>query len=295
MKRKSSGFTLIELLVVIAIIGILVGLLLPAVQAAREAARRSSCFNNMKQVGLALHNYHSSHQVLPPGWIGLDPRSGKPLAEGEPGWGWASLILPQLEQGNLARALIRYSLPITDPGNEEVRGTFLQVYRCATDSPNREFELFREDSRNVVLTRLPSSNYVGVHGTLELERCKGLRLGVTCQSDGTFYHLSRTRLADIRDGLSNTAIVGERASQLGNSTWLGFVRGGNEAMARVVGVADHAPNHPGGHLDDFSSEHPAGINFVLGDGSVRLINRTVDLEVYRAMVTRSRREGATLE
>ena len=295
MNRKPNGFTLIELLVVIAVIGILVSLLLPAVQAAREAARRTSCFNNLKQVGLALQNYHSSHKVLPPGWMGLDPRTGRPLAQGGPGWGWASFILPQLEQENLARGLIRYSLAITDPANDEARGIFLPVYRCATDSPDREFDLLREDSTTTVLTRLASSNYVGVHGTLELERCEGLRPGIVCQSDGTFYHLSRTRLADIRDGLSNTAIVGERSSELGNSTWLGFVQGGNEAMARIVGVADHGPNDPGGHLDDFSSYHPAGINFVFGDGSVRLIHRTVDLEVYRAMVTRSGREGTTLD
>ena len=292
MKRKPLGFTLVELLVVITVIGILVSLLLPAVQAAREAARRSSCFNNMKQIGLALTNYHGSHQTLPPGWIGLDPRTRKPLAEGDPGWGWASFILPQLEQENLARALV-YSLPIIDPANDEIRSTFLPVYRCASDSPAREFELPRKDSPSMILTRLATSNYVGVHGTLELDACEGLRPGIICQSDGTFYHLSRTRFADIRDGLSNTAIVGERSSEFGSSTWLGSVRGGDEAMARILGVADHAPNALGAHLDDFSSRHPAGIQFVMGDGSVRLVHRTVDLEVYRAMVTRARRETIT--
>src|SRR5688572_7073348 len=98
MRRHHRGFTLVEILVVIAIIGILVGLLLPAVQAAREAARRTSCFNNMKQIGLALHSYHDTFRTLPPGWLAHDPVTRQPWTEGETGWGWASLILPFIEQ-----------------------------------------------------------------------------------------------------------------------------------------------------------------------------------------------------
>ncbi len=97
MIKVRRGFTLIELLVVIAIIAVLIALLLPAVQAAREAARRSQCVNNMKQMGLALHNYHDAMSVFPPGYIAAGPYS-----DGEtdvsPGWSWASMILPQLDQ-----------------------------------------------------------------------------------------------------------------------------------------------------------------------------------------------------
>src|SRR5688500_8092117 len=104
--RTRHGFTLVELLVVIAIIGVLVALLLPAVQAAREAARRSSCRNNLKQVGLALHNYHDVYQQLPAGWQGFAATGSKVSeAEGTPGWGWASAILPQMEQTALADSL----------------------------------------------------------------------------------------------------------------------------------------------------------------------------------------------
>ena len=295
MYQRTRGFTLIELLVVIAIIGILVGLLLPAVQAAREAARRTSCFNNMRQLGLALHTYHGAHRTLPPGWISLEPGTGRPWAEGQPGWGWASFILAQMEQETIANGLIHHSLSIVDPLNDAARTTFLPSFRCPTDAPPRHFDLRKEGMPDTVVARLATSNYVAAHGTRELEDCEGLRPGIICSSDGSFHHLSSIRLADIRDGLSNTFIVGERASVFGNSTWLGFVQEGEEAMARVLGIADHPPNAPGGHLDDFSSHHPAGTNFLLGDGSVRLIHETIDLDVYRALVTRAEGEAVQLD
>src|SRR3982750_4328009 len=107
MKPRRSGFTLIELLVVIAIIAVLIGLLLPAVQAAREAARRAQCVNNLKQIGLALHNYESSHESFPAGyqsWPGVGFRDGQ-TGDWGPGWGWLTTLLPFVEQGNLYNAL----------------------------------------------------------------------------------------------------------------------------------------------------------------------------------------------
>jgi len=120
-----SAFTLVELLVVIAIIGVLVGLLLPAVQAAREAARRLQCSNNLKQIGLALHNYESTFRRLPSGYITFATRNGAgpssaaidPITwDAAPGWGWSSLILPFIEQGALSNSL-RYDRPIWDLAN----------------------------------------------------------------------------------------------------------------------------------------------------------------------------------
>ena len=90
------AFTLVELLVVIAIIGILIGLLLPAVQAAREAARRMECLNNMKQIGLALHNYHDVNGAFPSAWRGYVPNGQAPCVYGSPGWGWAAAIVPHM-------------------------------------------------------------------------------------------------------------------------------------------------------------------------------------------------------
>ncbi len=120
--HRSEGFTLVELLVVIAIIGILIALLLPAVQAAREAARRSTCTNNLKQIGLALHNYQSVHNVLPYG-------SGYPWAAGGT---WATVILPQIEQEPLYR-LFNFSLPLYDPANRPAVITPVATYICPSD------------------------------------------------------------------------------------------------------------------------------------------------------------------
>ena len=279
MSRKVQGFTLVELLVVIAIIGILIALLLPAVQAAREAARRSSCLNNMKQMGLALHNYHDVHGRLPPGWIGYVPATNAPDPEGVTGWGWASMILPYMEQGNVTQNLLRSDLPITDAANAGARVLPLPIYLCPSDSGEPIFDLNAEDGSGPML-KLATANYIGVFGTLEIE-------DTPSNSNGAFYHHSRVRFADITDGLSQTLLTGERSSKLDYSTWTGVVPGGEEAMARIVGSADHTPNHFNGHLDDFSSRHPGGTHFLLGDGSVKFISDSINLQTYQGLTTRA--------
>lgn len=283
---KRQGFTLVELLVVIAIIGILVALILPAVQAAREAARRTQCHNNLKQLGLAALHYHDVHQTMPPGWLAVEVTTNQPWAEGAPGWGWATSLLPFLEQTNLHNQ-IRPMVAIADPLHTDVRIHALQAFRCKSDPGNATFDLASESDPNSVLLTLATSNYVGVFGTLEIEDCEGLPPGVKCLGDGSFWHNQGARLSEFLDGTSGTMMIGERASRRGYSTWTGVVAGGEEAMARVLGIADHPPNAEGGHLDDFSSEHPAGTNFVFADGSVRLIVETIDLAVYRALATRA--------
>ncbi|MFO0904480.1 MAG: DUF1559 domain-containing protein [Pirellulales bacterium] len=290
---RARGFTLVELLVVIAIIGILVALLLPAVQAAREASRRTSCVNNLKQVGLALHMYHDTHQTFPSGWLAMDPATRLPLAEGQPGWGWAALLLPYLEQRTVSEGMIQHSLSIMDPVHNAVRVQPLAVFRCKSDTGQSEFSLPDESNPSTVFARLATSNYVGVFGTTELEDCEGLPPGVICQGNGGFQHQLGVGLHEFLDGTSNTLLVGERSSRLGYSTWVGSVSGGEEAMARVLGIADHPPNHPGAHLDDFTSEHPAGTNFLSADGSVRLVVETIDLGVYAGLATRAGGEVAT--
>ncbi len=119
--RQRRAFTLVEQLVVIAIIGVLVALLLPAVQMAREAARATQCQNHLKQLGLALHQYHDTHNVLPPGWLADEP-------VGVPGWGWATHLLPYLEQQNLEEGLIKRHLPIADAVHQQARETVLAVF-----------------------------------------------------------------------------------------------------------------------------------------------------------------------
>lgn len=268
--RTRSAFTLVELLVVIAIIGVLVALLLPAVQYAREAANRMSCGNNLKQIGLAMHNYHDIHGRLPSGWIApaADP-------EGPTGWAWASMILPQIEQSPLSDR-INFDVPVADPLNAAVRASLIPSYQCPSDGGDEKF--------TVDGFEFARANYVGVFGTLEIE-------DVPSAGDGIFFHLSKTKFASITDGLSNTLLVGERSSRIEYSLWPG-VAPIDEALARVVGSADHPPNDEHAHFDDFSSFHATGANFAMGDGSVRLINDQIDEAVYKGLATRAGGEVA---
>jgi prepilin-type N-terminal cleavage/methylation domain-containing protein/prepilin-type processing-associated H-X9-DG protein len=279
------AFTLVELLVVIAVIGILIAILLPAVQAARESARSSSCKNNLKQIGLALHAYHDLFGQLPAGWMADSP-------EGLPGWGWASAILPQMEQEPL-NALIRRDLPIEDAANAGVRVTVIKNYLCPSDgSKPKVFAIGTGGFTGVdvdeasPLFDVARSNYVGVFGTFELEDAPSA-------GDGVFFHNSAVPFAGIADGLSNTFLVGERDARLGGSVWAGMISQANEPMARVVGITDHAPNTPTHHFDDFSSLHPGGVHFLMADGSVRRYDDSIEEKLYRAMATRDGKEGVT--
>jgi prepilin-type N-terminal cleavage/methylation domain-containing protein len=279
-----SAFTLIELLVVIAIIGMLIALLLPAVQAAREAGRRTVCRSNMRQIGLALHAYHDTFHRLPAGWKGYSGPN-VPDPEGAPGWGWATAILPFAEQTALD-VQIDPNVSLLDPRHDTVRRTRLDLFLCPSDlNNNLWFDLDAEGGG--VLTTLARSNYVGAFGTLELDTCEGMGPGQQCRGDGVFFHNSMVTFGEVTDGLSNTFFVGERSSKFGFSTWVGVAAGGEEAFARILGIADHPPNHPTGHFDDFGSMHPLGTHFAFGDASVHLIPAKIDLAVYQAMITRN--------
>jgi prepilin-type N-terminal cleavage/methylation domain-containing protein len=299
MSTHSRGFTLVELLVVIAIIGVLIALLLPAVQAAREAARRSQCTNNLKQIGLALHMYHDVYNVLPSGYMAFNAKTGKPDPFGVPGWGWEARCLPFLEQGTVEKSLVNYSLPVADAANEKARHTPLAVFRCPSDTGEPIFKYEDEDhpsgggSSGEQALEFPTSNYVGVFGTLNVHYCGQLQPGQQCTSDGTFFHNSRIRFADIIDGLSQTYIVGERASLLGYATWIGTPSADACAAGLVLGTASYPPNSKADDIHNFSSQHPTGTNFLAGDGSVRLVSETIDTTVYKALCTRAGGDIAT--
>jgi len=208
-RQKRRGFTLIELLVVIAIIAILIALLLPAVQQAREAARRSQCKNNLKQIGLALHNYHDVFSTFPPGWIGVE--NGLPSPEGESGFAWGTMILPYLDQAPLYNQF-NYTLAMDLAPNRGVLDNYLDVFSCPSDPKPNTFTI---QDRNSTDVELAVSNYVGVFGTTEIHDCENapgtapVTSSGQCVSDGVFFHNSRIKMRDIIDGTSSTLMVGE--------------------------------------------------------------------------------------
>ena len=296
------GFTLIELLVVIAIIAILVAILLPAVQQAREAARRVSCKNNLKQIGLALQNYHDQHRTLPPGFLLVDDHGDPNLEEGVNGAAWGTFILPMLEQSALYETFDP-DYGIEQPLHEEFRTTVLPGYRCPSDVGPDLFEMHSEEDGSE-LAELAVANYVGVYGKAELpghgDHDDHDHGNLTFLDDDDHDHEHDpaeygplrdnevVRLRDVTDGASNTMLVGERRTLAEGewfSTWVGVVPEGEEAAVRVLGITDHTPNHPDLHFDDFSSRHAGGAQFVFADGRVNFINETIDHDAYQAMST----------
>jgi len=330
MRRPASpvrkAFTLIELLVVIAIIGVLVGLLLPAVQSAREAARRTSCGNNLKQIGLGLANYHDARRSFPRGVVCGDPNGG---------WGWGSYILPFCEQQALADALqIGASAPIAK-GGSNLGGTSLSMYRCPSDAAptlNNKRSIFRTGSPAGA-----SSNYIGnagggltlvfgVGGTVGDVHCSGgfasfFKPGAEAEMKkrhtGTLIPGAGVAVREITDGTSKTLLVGERdfsSSAHGDhhaGIWMGthtatlFVPGRvNDLLTYFKesdGIMTINAGTPGGAntvmvdvsipadepYDAWSSQHPGGAQFVLSDGSVKFLLDTINTSTFADLCSRA--------
>ena len=220
--KRSRGFTLIELLVVIAIIAVLIALLLPAVQSAREAAQAMQCVNNLKQMGIALHNYHDALSIFPPGYI-----AASKFIDGEtdtsPGWSWASMILPQLDQAPLYSAINVY-LPIQAPANTTATQTILSAFLCPSDQfPSGGTFPVTDGLGNTVATVAPSS-YAACTGSDPADVALGLNNDGS--GNGLFYRNSGVRIAAITDGTSQTVAILERAWGDTEGTWTGAVAGG---------------------------------------------------------------------
>ncbi len=290
------GFTLIELLVVIAVIAILIGLLLPAVQAAREAARRSQCVNNLKQVGLMLANYESSHGVLAPGYVSNYTADGTDTG---PGWGWAALSLPFLDVSPLYNS-INFSLAVEHPAQSTARGASLYVYLCPSDRVDPSWPAMKRDPSGTpteVICQVPPSNYVGMFGVTE----------PGTNGEGLFFRNSAVALRDITDGTSQTIAVGERSHRLGEATWAGAVTdailypppGDRDGIGRprtehasgmVLGHAGErkGPGDPTSDVNQFYSVHAGrGVNFLFADGHVTFLKATMNYKTYLALATRA--------
>ena len=297
MRRR--GFTLIELLVVIAIIAVLIALLLPAVQAAREAARRAQCANNLKQMGLALHNYHDVVGAFPPGYL------SRPGLDGDntgPGWGWAALSLPQIEQSPLFNS-VNFSLAIEAPANQTSRLTKVNTFICPTDASFAPQFTVVDDSTSGTTLGAPicdvaSSDYVGCFGTGDVSDVPGRDRG-----EGLFFRNRSVRIAEVVDGTSQTIAVGEKSQNLARATWTGAVshaavpitelqaedglspEGGAALVLSHTGELD-GPNSKPAHADQFWSRHPGGAQFTFADGSVRFLKEKRPLALFRSLATR---------
>lgn len=311
-RNASGGFTLIELLVVIAIISVLIALLLPAVQSAREAARRAQCVNNLKQIGLALHNYIDSFSVLPPGYISAQTKGSNPVFDGKDigmGWAWGSMILPQIEQGPIYNA-INFSLSSYYADNDTVTYVRLNSYICPSDTTRELVSVYGfynswfPPPDAPIWDKLAGANYVGMFGLGEI----GARPG---GGDGCFFRNSRISVAAITDGTSQTFAIGERSHTLSYVTWTARSIGGwlyktsaveggtdkfnpdpEECWTQIlgpIGLEDglRTPNNPEAHVEDYWSLHPGGVNFLFADGSVHFIKDSINPIPYRALATRA--------
>lgn len=306
MKKSRRGFTLIELLVVIAIIGVLIALLLPAVQAAREAARRIQCTNNLKQIGLATHNYHDRLGALP----------GAQLAMGVTSFSALSHLLPGLELSTHYNAL-NFSLHNADPANVTIAHTLVSTFVCPSDVNN-----------SALASIGAQTNYMADMGSwIVWQSASGPNAGLQAPN-GVFYGNSATRFSDVIDGLSNTAFFSERVLADGNNAVVSpnsdvFFHPGAPttiddavAMCKAININDLSNQFPlfmgapwvnGQHVFQHvtgpntrscgffislratmppSSRHPGGVNVLMGDGSVKFIKDSINLATWRGLGTR---------
>lgn len=296
------GFTLVELLVVIAIIGVLVALLLPAVQQAREAARRIQCVNNMKQLGLALHNYHDTFGSFPkiPHWFN-GSAAGSHSSEPFSGFGWRVMLLPFIEQGSLADQ-VNWNLPHTDTtgtvSNFSIVQTPVSAYVCPSDPTGNVSKIGPQ---------YLWSNWCAPHGSCP----QNVPVGVTTYRGyiGAAYDAplatlsypsamfdrrrgSALKMRDVVDGTSNVIAVGEITPEF--NAWSGWTMWQNDMISgntpnyalRFYGKIGARTATQHGWTDGMhaSSFHPGGINVVSVDGSVKFIPETINLTIYRGLV-----------
>jgi prepilin-type N-terminal cleavage/methylation domain-containing protein len=318
--RPRKAFTLIELLVVIAILAVLIGLLLPAIQKVRDAAARTSCRNNLKQIGLALHTYHDARRSFPPAYRQQPPKVSAlnlrdllvltlvaawdhppPLynpPSQNPGWGWAALLLPYVEQNALAER-IDHALPVISPNMLEVRTTPVGLYTCPSDQHTGFFTVRASARMN------HGSDEFAYASTNSYAACFGAFGQLATQPEsgtGIFYRNSRTRLDEIRDGTSYTLAIGERAALFAQAPWAGVITGGAVVTTPGAPVYTsyrvHSPamvmarvgfrqlNDPASEPNDFFSPHRDSGHFVFGDGSVRSLSTSTSASVLQNLATR---------
>lgn len=279
--RKSRGFTLIELLVVIAIIAILIALLLPAVQQAREAARRTQCKNNLKQIALAMHNYHDVYNTMPPGYINDYARysptgSGAATIDGHFGteenratWAWSAFLLPFIDQAPAFEALgvntRRAEFAIDDPAGLKIITTPMSAFRCPSDGGPEVTTNNRQVNGATTTNLKPAlNNYVvsaiGRHPNSSGVVATGVSNRKNLSHNGIFQGDSKRRFRDITDGSSNTLLLGERAWKYSNGSGQTTPRA---ALLYVMGGETDSNSHCTGYgcnYGDATATTGRGIN-----------------------------------
>ena len=308
MPIKRNAFTLVELLVVIAIIGILIGLMLPAVQAIRESARIVQCQNNMRQISLACHNYESAYKELPgyageqmPGLVGyrLNRNTNNSLSGGT----WPAQAMFFMEQANIAEQIRRFAgdtnITPTDQVKKAVRVPVPQ-FNCPSRRDALAYPL-REPYSSRYGSRAARSDYAMNGGPAVVSKFDDRIIYV--QHDGVWILGKRTKFSRIQDGLSHTYLIGEKAMDLNKyETGNCFgdrapLAGWNESWVSSHSYVRYAARQP--QIDsvdnclvchDFGSAHPAGWSAAMSDGSVRMINYHIDIDVHRAQASINGRE-----
>ncbi|WDI42614.1 DUF1559 domain-containing protein [Bremerella sp. P1] len=288
---RRHAFTLVELLVVIAIIGVLIALLLPAVQQAREAARRMQCTNNLKQLGLAMHNYHDVIGSMPSAYVFTGDTSHDRIAL----WAWGAMIAPYIEQNSAYDRLQVSSNTAVDAVNKNAKRKVIQTplsaVRCPSDAGPEKHNgsiaarKYRDTIADVNRHGIVS-NYVVNNSSGQIRNFRGTP---NSDADGVFYRNSDTSFRDFVDGTTNTIIIGERSylhplagnnEPQGAMFWgtSGYFDADGKGLGSVSAGGHRKINCPENNQcrRSYTSMHPGGAQFCLGDGSVRFIPETIE-------------------
>jgi prepilin-type N-terminal cleavage/methylation domain-containing protein len=308
---QSRGFTLVELLAVIAIVGVLIALLLPAVQQAREAARQTQCKNNMKQIGLALHIHHEMQNCFPVNFAVRGLGGGQQIVD--TGRSWLTNCLPYIDQSALYNSMNHGGPLAGNAANIAAANTVIASFLCPSDDENGNGRLGDRSDFNV---SPPGSwgvtNYKACAGSnwgwgsaawnpvsspsgRNARSTNGLNSGngILCANQQNT--TGPTRMAQIRDGTSNTFAVGENLPAWTQYCWWYNPNGATATCAIPLNALLRRPRNVGDWSNNYSfaSKHAEGGNFIMADGSARFVSENIDIYVYRAVATISSGENAS--